>query len=112
MADPNNVNVSGGWTLGGFSQPTDSTDQRPLSPSQVNQIQAQTTQMMQPATPQQGQMMNGLFGGQNGQNLGAVGQALWGSTPAFGGGNILSGDAYGGSAAAPLPGLSPSDYAM
>ena len=53
---------------------------------------------------QQQQMMSGLFSPQNnlGQNLGSMGQSLFGGTPAYGGGNILSGDAYGGSAAAPL----------
>jgi hypothetical protein len=40
----------------------------------------------------------------------AAGAALFGSTPQYGGGNILGGDAYGGSSSAPLPGLSPSDY--
>jgi hypothetical protein len=50
------------------------------------------------------------FGQQMGGNLVNVINALGGSSPAFGGGNILSGDAYGGSAANPLPGLSAADY--
>jgi hypothetical protein len=36
--------------------------------------------------------------------------ALFGSTPQYGGGNIIQGDAYGGSSSNPLPGLSPEDY--
>lgn len=32
------------------------------------------------------------------------------SGPTWGGGNVLSGDAFGGTAAAPLPGLSVADY--
>jgi hypothetical protein len=36
--------------------------------------------------------------------------ALFGSTPQYGGGNILAGDSYGGSSSNPLPGLSPEDY--
>lgn len=110
--DPN----SGGWTMGPMGAQTQpSTSQAPFSPQQVAQIQAQTQQMMQPsapANPQQQQMLGGLFGQQSqlGQNLGSMGNALWGSSPAYGGGNILSGDAYGGSAAAPLPGLTAADY--
>lgn len=110
--DPN----SGGWSMGpmgGQTQP--STSQAPFSPQQVAQIQAQTQQMMQPTTPanpQQQNMMSGLMGPQSqlGPNLGAAGTALWGSSPAYGGGNILSGDAYGGSAANPLPGMTQADY--
>lgn len=52
----------------------------------------------------------GQFGQQMGSNLVTGAASLFGSTPAFGGGNLLSGDAYGGSAAAPLPGLSAADY--
>lgn len=59
----------------------------------------------QSSTPNYGQ-----FGQQLGGGFVNVLQALGGSTPSFGGGNILSGDAYGGSAAAPLPGLSAADY--
>lgn len=106
--------VGGGWSLTPFGQPDQSTSQAPLSPSQVQQIQATTSAMTQPTNPQQSQMMNGLFGGQGvqnlGQNMGAMGNSLWGTDPAFGGGNILSEDAYGGSAAAPLPGLTAADY--
>ena len=40
----------------------------------------------------------------------AAGAALFGSTPQYGGCNIVSGDAYGGSSSAPLPGLDASDY--
>jgi hypothetical protein len=106
--DPN----TGGWAMTPIGSPSQSTGQQPLSPSQVQQIQATTGAMAQPVQPQQQNMMNGMFGQQNmlGQNLGATGNALWGSTPAYGGGNILSGDAFGGSAAAPLPGLVPADY--
>ena len=106
--DPN----TGGWTMTPVGTSTQSTAQMPLSPSQVQQIQATTGAMAQPIQPQQQNMVNGLFGQQNniGQNLGAAGNALWGSTPAYGGGNILSGDAFGGSAAAPLPGLTAADY--
>jgi|HubBroStandDraft_2_1064218.scaffolds.fasta_scaffold1809137_2 hypothetical protein len=113
--DPN----SGGWSmgpLGGSSQPTMApAAPSQLTPAQVAQIQATTGAMGQPTTPaspQQQTMLGGLFGQQNnfGQNLGSAGSALWGNTPAYGGGNILSGDAYGGSAAAPLAGLTSADY--
>lgn len=42
---------------------------------------------------------------------GASAYLPWGSSPSYGGGNVFSGDAYGGSAANPLPGLDSSDYA-
>ena len=107
------ANPSAGWAIDPFGQPSQSTMQ--LSPAQVQQIQHTTAAMgqpMAPASPQQQTMLGGLFGQQNnmGQNLGSMGNALWGSTPAYGGGNILSGDAYGGSAAAPLAGLTSADY--
>jgi hypothetical protein len=108
----NNPAMGGGWALDPFGQPSQST----MSPQQVAQIQATTAMMGQPstapATPQQNAMLGGLFGAQSnlGQNLGSMGNALWGNTPAYGGGNILSGDAYGGSAAAPLAGLTSADY--
>ena len=64
--------------------------------------------------PQTGQPNSTPNYGQFGQQLGGgavnMVNALVGSSPSFGGGNILSGDAYGGSAAAPLPGLSAADY--
>jgi hypothetical protein len=50
------------------------------------------------------------FGQQLGGGLVNTINALAGSSPSFGGGNILSGDAYGGSGAAPLPGLTAADY--
>jgi hypothetical protein len=108
--DPN----SGGWALGPLGAQPQSTT-APMTPQQVSQIQATTAAMQQPGTPanpQQQTMLGGLFGQQNnfGQNLGSMGNALWGSTPAYGGGNILSGDAYGGNAAAPLAGLTSADY--
>jgi hypothetical protein len=103
----------GGWALDPFGQPSQST-MAPMTPQQVAQIQATTAAMQQgqPATPQQNAMLGGLFGPQSnfGPNLGSMGTALWGSSPAYGGGNILSGDAYGGSAAAPIPGLTAADY--
>jgi hypothetical protein len=107
--DPN----AGGWALGPLgAQPQSSA---PMTPQQVSQIQATTAAMQQPgasANPQQQNMLGGLFGQQNnfGQNLGSAGGALWGNTPAYGGGNMLSGDAFGGSAAAPLAGLTSADY--
>lgn len=52
----------------------------------------------------------GQMGGQLGTHMGNIIQALGGSSPAFGGGNVFSGDAWGGSAAMPLPGLSAADY--
>jgi hypothetical protein len=113
--DPN----SGGWSmgpLGGSSQPSMApAAPGQLTPAQVAQIQATTGAMGQPTTPaspQQQTMLGGLFGSQNnmGQNLGSMGNTLWGSTPAYGGGNMLSGDAFGGSAAAPLAGLTSADY--
>src|SRR5277367_3712710 len=101
---PTDPNI--GWSMTPFGTPSGTPfgaqPQAPLSPQQTAQIQATTAVMGQPAAPanpQQQQMMGGLFGQQSqlGQNLGSMGQSLWGSTPAFGGGNILSGDAYGGS---------------
>jgi hypothetical protein len=41
---------------------------------------------------------------------GGTGGGLYGSNPAYGGGNMFSGDAWGGSASNPLNGLSASDY--
>jgi hypothetical protein len=52
----------------------------------------------------------GQAGGQMVNHLANIAQALGGSSPAFGGGNLFSGDAWGGSAAIPLPGLDTSDY--
>jgi hypothetical protein len=108
------IDQNTGWALGPLgAQPQSSA--APMTPQQVSQIQATTAAMQQPgapANPQQQNMLGGLFGQQNnfGQNLGSAGGALWGNTPAYGGGNILSGDAYGGSAAAPLAGLTSADY--
>ena len=46
--------------------------------------------------------------------LGGVGggalSSLFGSSPSYGGGNMFSGDAYGGSAQNPLRGLTAADY--
>lgn len=52
----------------------------------------------------------GQGAGQAVNHLANIAQALGGSSPAFGGGNLFSGDAWGGSAAMPLPGLDASDY--
>lgn len=49
----------------------------------------------------------GLYNGLGGSTSGAN---PFGSSPSYGGGNAFSGDAYGGSASNPLPGLSASDY--
>jgi hypothetical protein len=94
----------GGWNLGQFGMPSQST--MPLSPQQVQQIHAMTSAMQQPAQ----QQPSGMFGPQGnlGQNLGSMTQAFVGG-PSYGGGNIFT-DAYGGSAAAPLPGLTAADY--
>jgi hypothetical protein len=108
--------TGGGWALGQLGAPSQSTTPPMPTPQQVAQIQAMTGAMGgQPfgsTSPQQQGMMSGLFGGQNnmGQNMGSMGTALWGSSPAYGGGNILSGDAFGGSAANPLAGLTAADY--
>jgi hypothetical protein len=58
-----------------------------------------------PASPNYGQMA-----GQAVNHIANIAQALGGSSPAFGGGNLFSGDAWGGSAGMPLPGLDASDY--
>jgi hypothetical protein len=47
----------------------------------------------------------GGFGG-----MGSGLSSILGSSPSYGGGNMLSGDAYGGSASSPLPGLTAADY--
>src|SRR5712671_1739438 len=61
------------------------------------------------STPGQPSIFSQLLG------LGTAGAGLYGSmggfsNPSYGGGNALSGDAYGGSGSDPLAGLSPSDY--
>jgi len=43
------------------------------------------------------------------QTLGSAAQGAW-NNPAYGGGNALEGDAFGGSGASPLDGLSAADY--
>ena len=48
----------------------------------------------------------GLGGGGIGGGL----SNLFGSRPSYGGGNMFSGDAYGGSASNPLRGLTAADY--
>ena len=45
-----------------------------------------------------------------GGGLGGGLSSLFGSSPSYGGGNILSGDAYGGSASNPLRSLTAADY--
>ena len=77
-----------------------------LGGTQSGQSQTQTT----PAQPS-------LFSQIAGAGLAGIGLAGGfgglggkGSSPAYGGGNALSGDAYGGNSANPLPGLSASDY--
>lgn len=50
------------------------------------------------------------FGQQLPGNLMNVVNQLGGSSPTFGGGNVFSGDAFGGTAANPLAGLSAADY--
>ena len=109
-----NPNAGSGWGLTPFGTASPST-MPAMTPQQVAQIQATTSAMQQPAAPvnpQQQNMLGGLFAPQNnlGQNLGSMGTALWGSSPAYGGGNILSGDVYGGSAANPAPGMTALDY--
>ena len=50
----------------------------------------------------------GAFGGAGG--FSNAGWSPFGSSPAYGGGNMWDGRAYGGNSQAPLPGLSASDY--
>lgn len=112
-----NPNVGGGWGLTPIGTASPSTTPA-MTPQQIAQIQATTSAMQQPGAPvnpQQQGMMSGLFNNPNGPNglgtnLGSMGTALWGSSPAYGGGNILNGDAYGGSATNPLSGLTAADY--
>jgi hypothetical protein len=104
---------SGGWAITPIGTASPST-MAPMTPQQVAQIQATTGVMAQPTNPQQSTMMSGLFKNPNdpnglGANLGSMGMALWGSSPAYGGGNIFT-DPYGGSAQNPLPGLTAADY--
>jgi hypothetical protein len=70
--------------------------------------QGQTTSQYNPSL--WGQIGGGLsaLGGIGGY-LGGSGK---GSSPSYGGGNMFSGDAYGGSGSNPLPGLSASDYGV
>lgn len=60
---------------------------------------------------QQGSQQSPITQAMSGLNNKSVGHILP-SDPNYGGGNILSGDAYGGSAANPLPGLDASDYGV
>jgi hypothetical protein len=50
--------------------------------------------------------LGGLFGGPGAMTN------LFGSSPSYGGSNILSGGVYGGSSSNPLPGLSTADYGV
>jgi hypothetical protein len=50
------------------------------------------------------------FGSQATTSLLNILNNIGGSSPTYGGGNILSGDVSGGSSIAPLPGLTPADY--
>lgn len=54
----------------------------------------------------------GAIGGMKGSGGTGKGSGLlpWSSSPSYGGGNMWTGDAYGGSANNPLPGLGPGDY--
>jgi hypothetical protein len=69
------------------------------------------------STPAQPSIWSQLLGAGT-AGVGALGSAgafggngwMTGSNPSYGGGNAFSGDAYGGSANSPLPGLSASDY--
>jgi hypothetical protein len=54
-------------------------------------------------------ILNWLNKSNGGGDLGNPG-VPWGSSPNYGGGNMYSGDAYGGNANNPLPGLGPADY--
>ncbi len=103
------IDQNNGWALGQLGAPSQSTMP---TPAQVAQIHAATAAMQQPsASPQQQNMLGGLFGPQSnfGQNLGSMAGAMVGG-PSYGGGNIFTGDAYGGNAANPLPGLTAADY--
>jgi hypothetical protein len=73
----------------------------PNAPNQQQQGTQNPLQMMSQAS----QLANGLQGNSFLNNL-------FGSSPSYGGGNILSGDAYGGSSASPLEGLDASDYGI
>ncbi|WP_316234233.1 hypothetical protein [Bradyrhizobium sp. SZCCHNR1098] len=55
-----------------------------------------------------GAALAGIGGGLSGGDLSALNP--FGSSPSYGGGNMWSGDAYGGSSANPLPGLTAADY--
>jgi hypothetical protein len=55
-------------------------------------------------------ILGAVAGGPLGAALGGGLGGLFGSSPSYGGGNSLSGDAYGGSALKPLPGLTAADY--
>lgn len=77
-----------------------------------NQAQEQAYQAQ---LAQQQAMMSGIFGiGSTllGSGVGGGLSSIFGSSPSYGGGNILSGDAYGGSAANPLQGLTAADYGI
>jgi hypothetical protein len=78
-----------------------------LAPAMGGQTTGQAT-----TTYPQPSMMSQILGGVTaGAGLfGAAGQAGMFNSPSYGGGSIFSGDAYGGSANNPLPGLTAADY--
>jgi len=52
----------------------------------------------------------GLLGGTGAFGSNGYLNSAFGSSPSYGGGNMFSGDAYGGSGSNPLPGLTAADY--
>jgi hypothetical protein len=111
-------------SLMGLSQPTGFT---PMNTPTTNVAGTNVSGLVEQNYQQESQNANA----QNGQLAGLAGTALgaafgvpalggalggsmgglFGSSPSMGGGNLLSGDAYGGSATNPLPGLTYADYA-
>jgi hypothetical protein len=69
-----------------------------------------TSQQQGTSTPAQPSIYSQILGaGTAGLGL-AGGMGAFGSNPSYGGGNMFSGDAYGGSSANPAQGLNASDY--
>ena len=106
-------------TLMGLSQPTNFTaTSTPTSNVAGTNVAGLVEQNYQQQSAN-ANAMNGQLAGLAGTALGAafgvpsVGGSmggLFGSSPSYGGGNAFSGDAYGGSASNPLPGLTYADY--
>ena len=124
--DPTTI-IPGIFSANQPAGPTPTPQQIQSAYAQANTMKGQglSTEPVHAWTQGVNQMLKALLGnvqGQRADNLqrqtyGAQANAIPGAAPymplmgpAWGGGNVFSGDAFGGTAAAPLPGLSAADY--